>query len=93
MGDARVGKVRVGDNKCMTGKAVGIGSLEQHGGRMAITEVLAVLRIGEEAQLTRPSFLKGCQAGDFQLRGATQGSPEELGQLTEFHSHSHTQRD
>ncbi|MCY1452909.1 hypothetical protein D9M71_698690 [compost metagenome] len=93
MGDARVGEVRIGDDQGIAGEAFGISRLEQDRSCLAVTEVLAVLRIGEKAQLPRPGFLKGCQARDFQLLGATQGGAEELGQLAEFHGHSHVQRD
>ncbi|MNZ66494.1 hypothetical protein D3C78_847190 [compost metagenome] len=93
VGDARISEVRVGDDQRVAGKTFGICGFEQDRGRVAFTEVLAVLRIGQKAQLPRPSFLKGRQASDFQLLGATQGGAEELGQLTEFHGHSHVQRD
>ncbi|MCY1248085.1 hypothetical protein D9M72_614770 [compost metagenome] len=93
VGDARVGEVRIGNDQGVTGKTLGVGRLEQDRCRVGFNQVLAVLRVGEKAQLPRPGFLKGRQASDFQLLGATQGGAEELGQLTEFHGHGHDQRD
>ncbi|MNN21691.1 hypothetical protein D3C81_1350220 [compost metagenome] len=81
VGNPRVSQVRVRHDQGIAGKAFGIRSLEQHRAGLAVVQVLAVLRVGEEAQLRRTSLLQGGQPGNLQRLGPLEGSSEHLGQL------------
>lgn len=81
VGDARVGQIRVGDDQRIAGKAFGVRRLQQHRSRLAAIQELAVLRVGEEAQLTWASLLQGGQPGNLQRLGALESGAEGLGQL------------
>ena len=93
VGNTCVGQVGICNDQRVTGKALGIGSLEQDRSGLALRQEFAVLRVGQEAQLSRASLVQGRKASDVELRRATEGGPEELGQLAEFHGRSHVQRD
>jgi len=89
VGDTRISQVRVSHDQGIAGEAFGVRSLEQHRGGLAVVQVFAVLRVGEEAQLTGASLLQGSQSGNLQRFRAFQCGPEGLGQLAERHGHGH----
>ncbi|MNE49596.1 hypothetical protein D3C80_1441270 [compost metagenome] len=93
MGYARVGQVRVRHDQGVTGKILGIACLEQHGRSLAVSQVLAVLRVCQKAQLPGAGLLQRGQPADFLVRRTTQGGAEGLGQLAELECRSHDQRD
>ncbi|MCY1356702.1 hypothetical protein D9M69_431620 [compost metagenome] len=83
VGQLGVGQVGIGHHQGIASKAFGVGCSEQHGGGLGIGKELAVLRVGQEGELTRTGLLQGGQAADSLVLGATQGGAETFGQLAE----------
>ena len=81
VGNTRIRLVRVGHDQGIASETFGIRSLEQYRTRLAVIQVLAVLRVGEEAQLTGACLLQGGQPGNLQRLGPLEGGTEGLGQL------------
>ena len=64
------------------GFVVGTGR-QQHGAGAGLRQLLAVLRIGQEAQLVGTGILQGAQAADDPLRVAAQAGTGALSQLSQ----------
>jgi hypothetical protein len=71
MRDTRVGQIRVRHQQGISGIGFSIRRLEQYGARLGIGQVLAVLGICQEAQLSWAGLLKSGQPSDFSICGAT----------------------
>ncbi len=80
---AGIGQVGVGHYQRGTGEPVGVRSRQQDGAGTAFGQVLAILRVGQEAQMSRSGLLQGRQALDRQVRVATKLRADMRGQLAQ----------
>src|SRR5690606_31881207 len=72
MRDARVGKIGIVHEQRGAGVVFGILRLEQHSASTGIGEILAILGVGQKAELMRASVLQRGQTGYRLSRIATQ---------------------
>lgn len=89
VGNTRIRLVGVGHDQGIASETFGIRGLEQYRTRLAVIQVLAVLRVGEEAQLTGASLLQGGQPGNLQRLGPLEVAPRASASWLASWSHSY----
>ena len=83
MRESSVGKIGVVDDERVADMTLSIRRRQQHCRGTGLRQQLAILRIGQKAQLVGFGVLQSAQAGDDSPRIATQASACALCQLTE----------
>src|SRR5690606_28560627 len=93
MGKLGKGQIGIGHDQRIPGVVPGIGSSQQHHSGPGLGKKLAILGVGQKAQLIGPGILQGSQAANRLVQRATRGSAKTLGQLAEGkYRNAHAQR-